>query len=206
MARNLYRDSFTKYESVILDYQIPIWKEGSNSDGILKRISLRDFFNSGVISSVITTPNWGTSNLVVSGDFTHNLNGKTITLNGGNHTFNSSVTFRAEGPTFLPNTTQDNSITKLMVLDSNGRVKFKDSSSDFNKLGFINVTQSVDLDQIETDVSTNNSKVSNVFTSLSTGTRDGSNYGITSDGSADDLVLLPASTTLAGLLTACEAW
>ena len=204
MARNLYRDSLVKYETIALDYQIPIWKEGSNSDGILKRITLRDFFASDVITTIIKPPNWATNNLVVVEDLTHDLNGHTVTLNGGGHTFNSSVTFRAEGPTFLPNATQDNSITKLMVLDSNGRVKFKDASSDFNKLGFINVSQSVDLDQIETDVSNNNSKVSNVSTSLSTGTRDGSNYGITSDGGADDLVLLPASTTLAGLLTAVK--
>ena len=204
MARNLYRDSLVKYETIALDYQIPIWKEGSNSDGVLKRITLRDFFASDVITTIIQPPNWATNNLVVVGNLTHDLNGHTVTLNGGGHTLNSSVTFRAEGPTFLPNATQDNSITKLMVLDSNGRVKFKDASSDFNKLGFISVTQAVDLDQIETDVSANNSKVSNVSTSLSTGTRDGSNYGITSDGGVDDLVLLPASTTLAGLLTAVK--
>jgi hypothetical protein len=41
---------------------------------------------------------------------------------------------------------------------------------------------------------------SNVSTALSTGTRAATTYGITSDGGADDIILLEATTSLAGLL------
>ncbi len=41
-------------------------------------------------------------------------------------------------------------------------------------------------------------------TSLSTGTRTATTYGITSDGSADDVILLEATTSLAGLLGAAK--
>jgi hypothetical protein len=46
---------------------------------------------------------------------------------------------------------------------------------------------------------------SNQATQLSTGTRTATTYGITSDGSADDILLLAADTTNAGLLTS-EKW
>jgi len=54
------------------------------------------------------------------------------------------------------------------------------------------------------NIVTNNAKVSNVSTSLSTGTVNATTYGITSDGSVDDIVLLEATTTNAGLLSATK--
>jgi hypothetical protein len=50
-------------------------------------------------------------------------------------------------------------------------------------------------------VSANTAKETNVPTSLSTGTVTGTTYGITSDGSADDIVLPAANATDAGLMT-----
>ncbi len=47
--------------------------------------------------------------------------------------------------------------------------------------------------------------IENVPTALSTGTRTATTYGITSDGGADDILLLEATTTLAGLLGA-DKW
>ena len=54
------------------------------------------------------------------------------------------------------------------------------------------------------EVVANNAKVSNVSTALSTGTRDATTYGINSDGSSDDVILVEATTTLAGLLGAAK--
>jgi len=52
------------------------------------------------------------------------------------------------------------------------------------------------------EIVANNAKNTNVPTALSTGTVDGTTYGITSDSGADDVVLVAATTNAAGLLTA----
>jgi hypothetical protein len=51
-------------------------------------------------------------------------------------------------------------------------------------------------------VTANTAKETNVSTSLEAGTVTGTTYGITSDGSADDIVLPAANTDDAGLMTA----
>lgn len=54
------------------------------------------------------------------------------------------------------------------------------------------------------EVEVNNSKVSNVSTELSMGTKTATTMGITSDGGVDDVVLPSATTTDAGLLSAAK--
>ena len=54
------------------------------------------------------------------------------------------------------------------------------------------------------EIVANTAKVSNVSTSLSTGTVTATTYGITSDGGANDVVLAEATTTTAGLLGASK--
>lgn len=54
------------------------------------------------------------------------------------------------------------------------------------------------------NVTANTAKVSNVSTSLSTGTVNTTTYGITSDGSSNDVVLASATGSLAGILTAAK--
>jgi hypothetical protein len=54
------------------------------------------------------------------------------------------------------------------------------------------------------EIVANTAKTSNVSTALSTGTVDGTSYGITSDGGADDVILAQATTTAAGLLSATK--
>jgi len=73
-------------------------------------------------------------------------------------------------------------------------------SADSTKVGYLTVTQAVDLDTMESDITTNNSKVTNVPTSLSAGTISSITYGITSDGGSDDIVLPEANVSQAGLL------
>ena len=115
----IYRESLRKFETVTLDYEIPIWKESANKDAQLKRITLRDFFASDVISTVIDPPNWGTDPLIVTGSHTHNLAGNTVTLRNGVHTFDATLEFRALGNVLFPNVTQNDALTKLAVFDSN---------------------------------------------------------------------------------------
>lgn len=55
-----------------------------------------------------------------------------------------------------------------------------------------------------TAIEANTAKVSNVSTTLSTGTVTSTTYGITSDGGVDDLVLVEATTAFAGLLGAIK--
>ena len=73
------------------------------------------------------------------------------------------------------------------------------------EIGFQAASTSTNGYLTSTDWNTFNNKVSNVSTSLSTGTRTATTYGITSDGGADDVVLLEATTSLAGLLGA-DKW
>ena len=55
------------------------------------------------------------------------------------------------------------------------------------------------------EITANTSKLTNVPTALSTGTRNETSYGITSDGGANDLILFEATTDKAGLLSA-DKW
>jgi hypothetical protein len=57
---------------------------------------------------------------------------------------------------------------------------------------------------LETAVAANTLKATNVSTALSTGTVDGTSYGITSDGAANDVILAQATTSVAGLLSAAK--
>jgi hypothetical protein len=68
----------------------------------------------------------------------------------------------------------------------------------------ITASQVTDFDtEVENNsaVSANTAKETNVSTSLSEGTVTGTTYGITSDGSADDIILPSANATDAGLMT-----
>jgi hypothetical protein len=58
------------------------------------------------------------------------------------------------------------------------------------------------LQENRTAIDLNTAKETNVSTSLEEGTVTGTTYGITSDGSADDIVLPASTTTDAGLMTA----
>jgi len=57
------------------------------------------------------------------------------------------------------------------------------------KNDFLTVTAPANIDTIKADTATNNAKNTNVPTSLSIGTQTGTTLGITSDGSADDVIL-----------------
>ena len=58
--------------------------------------------------------------------------------------------------------------------------------------------------QHRTEIDLNTAKETNVSTTLEAGTVDGTSYGITSDGSVDDIVLPAATTNDAGLMTATQ--
>jgi hypothetical protein len=74
------------------------------------------------------------------------------------------------------------------------------TDAEATKVGFISVTQSVDLDTIESDTATNNAKVSNVSTDLSEGTATNTTVDVnSSDGT--NATLAAASTSRAGVMT-----
>jgi len=129
----------------------------------------------------------GTSQVVTA---LKTFNDTTFALNNVAGTFNGSFV----------NTNTANRIYTLQ--DAAGTVAF---------LTDIPVT-GVDFDPVGTDNSDNNAVntlysglVSNVSTTLSIGTVTATTFGITSDGSADDVVLPEANTTEAGLLGA-DKW
>ena len=78
------------------------------------------------------------------------------------------------------------------------------SADDITKLGHISVTQAVDLDTMESDIATNNVKVSNVTTDLSIGTHDGITLEVVSSDGTN--VTLPQSIAngKAGLLSGSD--
>lgn len=70
------------------------------------------------------------------------------------------------------------------------------------KVGHISVTQAVDLDAIESDTATNNAKVSNVSTNLSSSTTSTEVTVASSDGL--DVILTSADSSDAGILTSAK--
>ena len=60
------------------------------------------------------------------------------------------------------------------------------------------------VETMDTAIGLNTAKDTNVPTELSTGTVNGTSYGITSDGGADDVVLAQADTNNAGVLSAAK--
>ena len=76
------------------------------------------------------------------------------------------------------------------------------TSAEEAKLGFISVTQAVDLDTMESDIATNNAKVSNVTTDLSTTTAASSVTVNSSDGT--DATISAATTTVAGVMSGAD--
>ena len=76
------------------------------------------------------------------------------------------------------------------------------TDAELAKVGYISVSQAVDLDTMESNIVTNNGKDTNVSTALELGTVGATTVAITSDGGADDVTLPAATTTDAGLLTA----
>lgn len=71
-----------------------------------------------------------------------------------------------------------------------------------DKVGYIKVTQTVDLDSIESDTNTNNAKVSNVTTNISTSHNANSVVVNSSDGT--DGTINAATTSLAGVMTGSD--
>lgn len=121
----IHREALTRFETVTLDYQIPVWKEGSNKDATLKRITLRDFFASDVVTTAVDPPNWATNGLVATGSHIHNLNAHKITLQNGTHEFAANLVFRMLGSMFAPGIPQDNTLDKVLAVDSStGQIKY----------------------------------------------------------------------------------
>ena len=183
----IYRESLIRFEDVTLDFQIPVWKKEGDKDGQLKRITLKDFFASDLVSSAIDPPNWSTGPLTLSGNITHSLAGYKLTIANGTYEIASTSTFKAEGANvFLPGIQEEDGITKLAGINSSGQVKWKDvnniinpnafdkttddtdditegnnkfvTAGDITKLGHVSVSQAVDLDQLETDVAANSTR------------------------------------------------
>ncbi len=77
------------------------------------------------------------------------------------------------------------------------------TNADKTKVGYITVTQAVNLDTIEADVAVNNAKVSNVTTNLSIANRNTSTLDVVSSDGTD--ATIPAATTsLSGLMTSSD--
>jgi hypothetical protein len=76
------------------------------------------------------------------------------------------------------------------------------TSAEETKLGFISVAQAVDLDTMESDIATNNAKVSNVTTDLSTTTAASTVTVNSSDGT--DATISGATTSVAGVMTSSD--
>ena len=115
--RNFFREAYPQYEEVSLDYQLPVWKEGGNKDALIKRITLRDIFNSPTVAPLLGAPNWGTHNLTASGVRQHNMAGHSVTLSNGNYILANNVNFAINGNLTMPNLPQNNSFNKFVVID-----------------------------------------------------------------------------------------
>lgn len=104
--------------------------------------------------------------------------------------------------------TDDQNAGEVNITDTDGDYTSGTVEGALAEIGDSITDHRTDIDQNASDISDNASAIagitSNVSTQLSTGTVNGTTYGITSDGSANDVVLVAATTTTAGLLTAAK--
>lgn len=105
-----------------------------------------------------------------------------------------------ESPTFTGTIAIPN-ISNLETAVAANTAKNTYPSGDSTKVGYLTVTQAVDLDTMESNIATNNAKNTNVSTALSQGTTSTTVYNITSDGGTDDLAIPTATTTQAGVMS-----
>lgn len=120
--------------------------------------------------------------------------GQTITRNQVDYTTDISNT-----PT-IPSALSDLTGTSDDITE--GTTNLFLTSAEETKLGFISVTQAVDLDTMESDIATNNAKVSNVTTDLSTTTAASTVTVNSSDGT--DATISGATTSVAGVMTSSD--
>jgi len=88
----------------------------------------------------------------------------------------------------------DQTASEVPITDAGEYYTGTEVETALQEVGLTNATQ-------QTAIDLNTAKETNVPTELSTGTVTGTTYGITSDGSADDVVLPAANATDAGLMT-----
>ena len=140
--------------------------------------------------------------VAVSGQSNVEADAKTDTLNlaaGSNVTITTNATSDTVTISATGNVTSVNSQTGVVVLDADDisdaatTNKFA-TSGQLAKVDFLTITQAVDLDTLESNVATNNAKVSNVTTNLGV-TANGTSLTVTSSDGTD--ASIPAATTSA---------
>ena len=98
--------------------------------------------------------------------------------------------------------TADQTASEIRVLVDSAIDSNVFTDSEKGKVGYLSVTQPVDLDTLESDTAANNAKVSNVTTNLSVTTTATTNTVVSSDGT--DAILSSATPSLAGLSSASD--
>ena len=141
------------------------------------------------------------STIAVSGQSDVAADAKTDTLNlaaGSNVTITTNgtdtVTIAASGDVDSVNSQTGDVVLDADDIDDTSTTNKFATSTQLEKVDFITITQAVDLDTLETNVATNNSKVSNVTTNLST-TANGTSLVVNSSDGTN--ASIPAATTSA---------
>jgi len=179
-----------------------------NASGVATPTTLADVATSGAYSDLSGTPSIpvsgvdfdpaGTDNstdVTLAGAYDYiTIAGQTITTNQVDYTTDISNT-----PT-IPSALGDLTGTSDNITEGTTN-KFLTTAEE-TKLGFVSVTQAVDLDTMESDIATNNAKVSNVTTDLTTTHASSTVTVNSSDGT--DATINGATTSLAGVMTGAD--
>lgn len=179
-----------------------------NASGVATPTTLADVATSGAYSDLIGTPSIpvsgvdfdpvGTDNstdVTLAGSYDYlTLSGQQITLGQVDYTTDIVNT------PAIPSSLSDLTGTSDNITEGTTN-KFLTAAEE-TKLGHISVTQAVDLDTMESDIATNNAKVSNVTTDLSTTTAASSVTVNSSDGT--DATISAATTTVAGVMSGAD--
>jgi len=123
-----------------------------------------------------------------------------IATTGVESTFNlttAAASFKIVNGAGTTNLAEANATTTTVEVTSSTGTKATLQSASSERAGLMSKEK---FDQVEL----NNAKQTNIPTALSLGTVTGTTVGITSDGSADDVVLTAASITEAGLMAAVQ--
>ncbi|MBN2820769.1 MAG: hypothetical protein JXP36_17475 [Bacteroidales bacterium] len=174
--------------------EVNITDAGDNYTGTTVEAALAEIANAGYLTSEV---DGSTTNEIQTLDVAQ-LNGTTLELSLSS---DGEATKQIDLSSLQDGTGTDDQDASEVGVSASGNLSSTDVQSALVEL-------QGDIDANASNISDNATAIagitSNVSTQLSTGTVNGTTYGITSDGGTDDVVLAAATNSAAGVMTAAQ--
>ncbi len=174
--------------------EVNITDAGDNYIGTTVEAALAEIANAGYLTSEV---DGSTTNEIQTIDVAQ-LNGTNLELSLSS---DGEATKQIDLSSLQDGTGTDDQTASEVAVTASGNLSSTNAQSALVEL-------QGDIDQNASDISDNATAIagitSNVSTQLSTGTVNGTTYGITSDGGSDDVILAAATNSSAGVMTAAQ--